>query len=236
MVGVEIGLDPGFKTYWRNPGESGLPPSFDWSGSNNVAAVEVLWPAPARFEDASGVSYGYSGSIVLPVRVATRDARQAIELRLRLEYGVCKEICIPAQAELGVTIRPDASSAFEASVAAALARVPKPRPLGTEGELAILRVEPIITGAKPALSVTLRGPAKTSLFVEAPEGWFLMARESANSAQHTVAEPLPSRTIHVDILERPRDATGPIELRLTLAAGDQAIETLASLDSARLPR
>lgn len=236
MAGIEIGLDPGFKTYWRNPGDSGLPPAFDWSGSSNVAAVEVLWPAPARFEDASGVSYGYSGSVVLPVRITARDAREAVGLRLRLDYGVCKEICIPAQAELEMSIRPDGSGAFEPQVAAALARVPTPKPIGTEGELAILGVEPVATGDKPALSVTMRGPPKASLFVEAPDGWFLLARQDGDPAPLPQAEARASRNVLVDILERPRDAKGAIELRFTLASGDRAIETVASLDSARLPR
>ena len=63
LAAVEIALDRGFKTYWRHPGEAGLPPAFDWSGSANLAAVEVLWPAPRRFQDAGGVSYGYEGGV-----------------------------------------------------------------------------------------------------------------------------------------------------------------------------
>jgi DsbC/DsbD-like thiol-disulfide interchange protein len=69
LAAVEIAPDRGFKTYWRHPGESGLPPAFDWSGSTNLRAIEVLWPAPHRFEDAGGVSYGYDGGVVLPLRV-----------------------------------------------------------------------------------------------------------------------------------------------------------------------
>src|SRR3954465_8485498 len=60
LAAVESVLGRGFNTYWRNPGESGLPQAFDWSASENVAMAEVLWPAPTRFEDAGGVSYGYA--------------------------------------------------------------------------------------------------------------------------------------------------------------------------------
>lgn len=53
-AGLEIRLDPDHKTYWRNAGDSGLPPTFDWAGSRNVEKVEVAWPAPERFADPSG--------------------------------------------------------------------------------------------------------------------------------------------------------------------------------------
>src|SRR3712207_2310915 len=69
LAGIQITLDAGFKTYWRNPGESGLPPSFDWSRSENVAGVEVRWPAPKRHEDAAGVAYVYGQKVVLPLVV-----------------------------------------------------------------------------------------------------------------------------------------------------------------------
>src|SRR3954453_14695134 len=102
LAGIEIALDQGFKTYWRNPGESGLPPAFDWSRSENVATAEVLWPAPTRFEDGGGVSYGYTGGVVLPVRGTPRDAAKPVRLALKLGLGVCKDICIPAHAELAL--------------------------------------------------------------------------------------------------------------------------------------
>jgi DsbC/DsbD-like thiol-disulfide interchange protein len=58
LVGIQIHLDPGYKTYWREPGDSGLPPVFDWQGSENVATVDVRWPVPVRFADGSGSSIG----------------------------------------------------------------------------------------------------------------------------------------------------------------------------------
>src|SRR4051812_1209976 len=67
LAALEIELHPGFKTYWRTPGDSGVPATFDWGRSKNVAAVEPLWPAPTRFEDAGGVSYGYHDRLVLPL-------------------------------------------------------------------------------------------------------------------------------------------------------------------------
>src|SRR5258708_4657987 len=71
--GVELVLDPGWYTYWRTPGEAGVPPLFDFSGSENVANVEVLYPAPMR-KDADGtVSLIYQDEVVLPLTVTPKE-------------------------------------------------------------------------------------------------------------------------------------------------------------------
>ena len=71
-------LQPGWKTYWRTPGDSGVPPRFDFSKSENVEAVTVLWPAPTKFDDgAGGHSLGYHDQIVLPLRIVAEKCRQA---------------------------------------------------------------------------------------------------------------------------------------------------------------
>jgi DsbC/DsbD-like thiol-disulfide interchange protein len=234
LAGVEIALDAGFKTYWRNPGESGLPPSFDWLKSTNVGAVEVLWPAPSRSEDAGGVSYGYHGQVLFPLRVRPQDPTKPIGLGLRIDYGVCKDICIPAKAELSLKLPTTASPASRASIEAALARVPKPQPLNADADLAVLGAEPTIFAGKPRLAVKVRVPVdrNPSLFVEAPDNWFLLA--SPEPLQ--MAPGAGTKTFLVDVLERPRDAAGRIDLRFTLVAGDRAIETSTSLDAARLAR
>src|ERR1051325_181650 len=70
LGGIAIQLQPGWHTYWRNPGDSGVPPRFDFSKSDNVEAVTVLWPAPHKFDDgAGGTSLGYVKQIVLPLRI-----------------------------------------------------------------------------------------------------------------------------------------------------------------------
>jgi DsbC/DsbD-like thiol-disulfide interchange protein len=231
LAAIDIVLDPGFKTYWRSPGESGLPPAFDWSGSENLAAAEVLWPAPHRFEDAAGVAYGYKDRLVLPVRVSPNDAGKPLRLALKLDYGVCKDICIPAQALLALTLRPGEATSPSAPIAAALARVPKPQALGAPGDLSILAVEPKTVEGKPALAVAVRAPPDADLFVEAPERWYL----AAGRLQPLSAGGAEGRFV-VEIFERPKDVTGTLDLRLTLAAGGRAVETSVSLDTARLPR
>src|ERR1700739_4818487 len=79
LGGIAIQLQPGWKTYWRAPGDSGVPPRFDFSKSDNIEAVTVLWPAPTKFDDgAGGVSLGYHNKIVLPLLIVAKNSDNAV--------------------------------------------------------------------------------------------------------------------------------------------------------------
>lgn len=106
VAGLEIILAPGWKTYWRVPGEAGIPPSFDWTGSRNVKSVEVVFPAPEAFESYGMVSYGYHHGVVMPLRVIPENPAEPVSLRLGLDYGVCKDVCVFARADLGASLDP----------------------------------------------------------------------------------------------------------------------------------
>src|ERR1700726_1667006 len=106
LGGISFQLQPGWKTYWRTPGDSGVPPRFDFSKSENVDAVTVLWPAPLKFDDgAGGHSLGYHEKVVLPLRIAVKTADKPVTLRADINYAICEKICIPieANAELAFT-------------------------------------------------------------------------------------------------------------------------------------
>lgn len=102
-AGLAISLEDGWKTYWRMPGESGVPPQFDWSGSTNLKAVTIGWPAPRRYGDAAGETVGYKEEVVFPLRIEPRDRSKPVELQLMLFYAVCKDICIPTEAKLALS-------------------------------------------------------------------------------------------------------------------------------------
>ena len=229
LAGIEIVLDKGFKTYWRNPGDSGLPPRFDWAGSRNAGAIDLRWPVPARTEDAGGTAYTYSDRVVFPLFVTPAKAGEPVDLALALDYGVCKDICIPVHAEVSLTLT--GAPEDRGVLKAALARVPQAQALGAPGEVSILSAEPL-PGPKPQIAVTVRRPAGTRpvLFPDAPDNWYLSVPPEAE-------ETAPDRSrFLVTVEERPRDASGPIDLRFTLAAGERAVETevrLAIPDAAR---
>ena len=105
LGGIAVQLDPGWKTYWRTSGDSGVPPRFDFSKSDNVEAVTVLWPAPAKFDDgAGGFSLGYHDQVVLPLRIVPKSNDKPVTLRANINYAVCEKICIPGRSECGADL------------------------------------------------------------------------------------------------------------------------------------
>src|SRR3954464_6976281 len=99
LGGIAIQLQPGWKTYWRTPGDSGVPPRFDFGKSENIEAVTILWPAPTKFADgAGGISLGYQKQVVLPLRIAAKNADKPVTLRADINYAVCEKLCIPVEA------------------------------------------------------------------------------------------------------------------------------------------
>jgi DsbC/DsbD-like thiol-disulfide interchange protein len=183
-AGVQIDLAEGWKTYWRMPGESGIAPHFDWSASRNVADVALRWPAPARYADASGETIGYAHRVVFPVTVRPQDPSRPVELALRLDYAVCKDVCIPARVDLEQSL---AESPAMSSVSAALIRqfddrVPQSRASGLGLERASLEEG----GGTPRLVVELSGSAvdsSTDIFVENfDDAYFRAARPADGDA------------------------------------------------------
>jgi DsbC/DsbD-like thiol-disulfide interchange protein len=129
-AGIEIRLEPGWQTYWRDPGDSGAPPKFDFSASENVKSVSVLWPAPQRFPDgAGGNSIGYVNHVILPLHVVPTDDAKQTALRLKLAYDICSNICIPVEANLALALSSD--GAEDPAIERAEIRVPRHVGLGT---------------------------------------------------------------------------------------------------------
>jgi len=124
MAGLRIRLAPGWKTYWRVPGAGGVPPEFDFSGSQNLRAVQPHMPGPKVLQEGGLTSYGYSDQVVFPLEVRARDASAPIELRGQLTLGVCKDVCIPAEVPLNAVL--NAPGAPSPAISGALAARPKP--------------------------------------------------------------------------------------------------------------
>ncbi|MEM0944695.1 MAG: protein-disulfide reductase DsbD domain-containing protein [Pseudomonadota bacterium] len=124
-MGLALDLAPGWKTYWRSPGEAGIPPRFDWEGSANLARIEVLWPAPGIYQSFGMTTIGYESDVVLPIRLEPEDASAPVSVSLALDLGVCREICVFERVELSANYAPDMVAGAEA-VATAVAAVPAP--------------------------------------------------------------------------------------------------------------
>jgi DsbC/DsbD-like thiol-disulfide interchange protein len=119
MMALHLSLTPGWKTYWRSPGDAGIPPMFNWSESDNLGQVRIHWPRPAVFLTNGMTSIGYHDELVLPFEVFAVDPGQPIRLDLRLDLGVCKDICLPATIVLdsAVTTNGDDIAIIKAALA-----------------------------------------------------------------------------------------------------------------------
>ncbi len=141
LGGIALQLKPGWHTYWRTPGDSGVPPRFDFSKSDNVEAVTVLWPAPKKFDDGvGGTSLGYVDQVVLPLRIVAKNTEKPVTLRTAVNYAVCEKLCIPVEANLELSFTSVASTE-DSALFAALDTVPKPANVGDPNPLTIRDVK-----------------------------------------------------------------------------------------------
>jgi DsbC/DsbD-like thiol-disulfide interchange protein len=178
-AGIEIRLSRGWHTYWRYPGDAGVPPRFDFAGSQNVRAVEVLWPAPRRLPEAGLETIGYDRDLILPLRVTAQDAAKPVTLSVKLDYAICEKLCVPAQTKGALALTGGASQQ-DSRLAAAEARVPRKVALGakpTPGAGSALAIQSVRREAdRPRVLIDVAVPpgATVDLFAEGPdEQWSL---------------------------------------------------------------
>jgi DsbC/DsbD-like thiol-disulfide interchange protein len=167
VAGIQLRMDADWKTYWKNPGDSGVPPSFDWAGSTNLKHAEVLYPAPHRFADANGTAIGYAGEVVFPVRLTPERKGEPIILKLTFEYGLCKDLCIPNEVTLGHALGKSSGKGDALLIETYLARVPKPAAAGVLPE--VRAVEAKFAGKASELIVEAAfspGAKDTDLFID----------------------------------------------------------------------
>jgi DsbC/DsbD-like thiol-disulfide interchange protein len=225
LGGIAFQLQPGWKTYWRTPGDSGVPPRFDFSKSENIEAVTVLWPAPTKFDDGGGGhSLGYHDQIVLPLRIVAKNTDKPVTLRAEISYAVCAKICIPveASAELPFT---SVASTEDSALFAALDTVPKPANVGDPNPLTIRDIK---RDGKSGVLVDVVSPdaKEVSLFVEGPTpDWGLPVPNLLEQSPTGVKR----FAFKLDGVP-PGEKTEGAALKLTLVGGDRAYEFNINLD------
>ncbi len=225
LGGVAVQLDPGWKTYWRTSGDSGVPPRFDFSKSDNVEAVTVLWPAPTKFDDgAGGFSLGYHDQVVLPLRIVPKTNDKPVTLRANINYAVCEKICIPVEASTELTFASVASTE-DSVLFAALDTVPKPASVGDPNPLTIRDVKR--EGKSTVLIDVLSPDARTvNLFVEGPTpDWALPVPKLVEHGPPGIKR----FSFELDGLPPGVNPEGAA-LKLTLVGGDRSYEFNINLD------
>jgi DsbC/DsbD-like thiol-disulfide interchange protein len=173
-AGIEIVLEPGWKTYWRTPGDAGVAPIIDSTASSNLfAPVDVAFPVPHRLDDGYAVTNVYEDRVVFPLSARVVDPASATMLVVALDIGVCAEICIPEHYDLTLTVAPDESDTVAEAILAeartTLAGAPEP------GKFAVNRVVRAGgTDKRPVFAFDVAAPdvANAEVFVEGPVDWY----------------------------------------------------------------
>lgn len=152
LAALELTLAEGWKTYWRAPGEAGIPPRFDWRASRNVGAVSIHWPTPVVFDQGGLQSIGYETRLVLPVEITPATQGNAMRLSGRMDLGICRDICIPGAVTFDSTLNPKAPR--NPAIAAALAQ--RPHSAAEAGmDKTICRLTPTNDGIRLTARITM---------------------------------------------------------------------------------
>ena len=171
QAGLEFKLKPGWKVYWRSPGDAGFPPTIDWSGSGNLKTAALSWPLPERFSVLGFETLGYKKQVVLPIAV-TAAGDGGVDLKAEVKYLACAEICIPLDASLALKLPDGATrpSGYAHLINRYAATVPG------DGKAQGLSVESLSwrrDGKRQMLQVTARGAqpfTAPDAFIEGPPG------------------------------------------------------------------
>ena len=243
QLGLQFKIKPDWKIYWRSPGDAGLPPSVDWTGSTNLAGADFAWPAPHRFSYGGLETVGYEGEVVLPIQVRLVAPAQPLVLHGKLDYLICAEICVPRHADLALTLPagPAAASDNAHLIGRYLARVPGPGALqgltlDSVTAIASDTLEIVVSATPPlkapdlfAERVDLMQFAKPKVRLEAggARAVFTLKSESETGKGDIVAQPITLTMVDGD---RGMEVTSPV----AAAAGAGSVGLLGMLGIALL--
>ncbi|WP_146346520.1 protein-disulfide reductase DsbD domain-containing protein [Phaeobacter marinintestinus] len=176
MTALRLTLSQGWKTYWRAPGDAGIPPSFNWRGSRNVGAVAITWPEPEVFLTNGLRTIGYSNELVLPVEVTPSKDGTPVRLKGRMDIGLCSDVCIPGSVDFDHRL--DAGAGRNPAIVAAMAQRPY-----TASEAGVksttCTLSPTPDGMRVEARITMPSAGGTEIAVIEPGDPRLWAAESA---------------------------------------------------------
>ncbi|MHA1538725.1 MAG: protein-disulfide reductase DsbD family protein [Alphaproteobacteria bacterium] len=231
-LGLEFKMKPGWKIYWRSPGDAGFPPRIDWSGSTNLGNASIAWPAPQRFTVLGFNTSGYKKEVVLPLTVSLSEPGKPARLRATVDYLTCAEICIPYTAKLALDLPagPAQNSAFAYRIERYRARVPTAEAIAG---IVVERIEAREGASSGQLFVTARTAKpfrKPDIFVEGPKlVEFGPPKVTLLEGGRRVRLVVPVRKVG----EQAPRIVGSV-LILTIVDGARAIEKTASVEPANV--
>lgn len=155
MAALDLMLAPGWKTYWRSPGDAGIPPQFNFAGSTNLKSVHIHWPTPTVFDSNGMQTIGYHDRLILPIEVVPIDPGMPVGLAVTMDLGVCDDICLPASLVLEGEL--SAPGASDAGISAALEARPTTAEEAGVGKVSCT-IDPIADGLRLTARIALRDP------------------------------------------------------------------------------
>lgn len=214
---LQIRLKPGWKTYWRDPGGNGVPPQLDTSPSTNVKSAQMMYPAPKRIDDGNAQTAGYDTSLALPIVFSLNEAANAAEIRANVFLGICKEICIPVQADFKIDPAADPENADDGAI---VEHGFSELPAEARDDF---RVDSLHIDGK-SLVATAKIPSdseKPVLFLASADGYLLglPEREKRDGDAASFA---------AEIFQKP-DGSKPAQFHYTLVAGKRSVSGTATL-------
>jgi suppressor for copper-sensitivity B len=230
--GLEIRLAPGWHTYWRTPGDAGIPTVIDWSGSDNLASAVIAWPAPTRLTLQGLENYVYLDRVLLPIALRPAEPGKPLRLRASVDYAACAEVCVPYHADLALDLPSGMAAPGPEAVAIATARSRVPGALDTAG-LALVSVTVASSSATSAtMAVALRSVGTVlrtpDLFVEG------LRRGSADPPIATVTEGGQLTTLTMRIAGVSASEISGAKLTFTVTDGSRRAAEFDAVPSVKL--
>ncbi len=221
---LHVVLKDGWKTYWRAPGDAGVPPLFDWSDSQNLGGTVEHWPVPEVFDSGFMTTVGYTRELVLPIEVHPAAPGADVVLSGRMTIGVCHEVCMPVQRELSGLL-PAGARDVDPLIAAALdARPDTAQEAGLES--AHCTLTPIADGMRVEATLVLPAPGAVEYVVFEPDDRSIWVSEAVSTRDGAVL------TSHADLVppQAAPFAFDPATLRITVIAGGRAVDIQGCAD------
>jgi len=202
-LGLEFRLAPGWKIYWRTPGEAGLPPTLDLQMANGAPLQsQIEWPVPKRFNAFGFDNFGYADAVILPVAVRGYDRGAALQIRGQIEALVCSDICVPLAGALRLDLAdgPAEPSSMAMVIAQFAAKVPRidalsPIKIATAWQ----------SGSQLKIGFAATSQPVTEIFVEGPAGIAFKQPVFANNiavidVEGDLKTPLAGQTVDLTVI------------------------------------
>lgn len=218
VAAVQVTLGQGWKTYWRAPGDAGIPPQFDWRASDNLSGVEIVWPTPKALSQSGEQTIGYTDRLILPLRVAPTRPGETVQLRGEMEIGVCRDVCLPVTVDLEQLL-PATQTRPDPRIAAALTDRPYTAREAKVGRVAC-DIRPIEGGLALRAEVDLARLGGTEVAVietDNPQIWVAQA-ETWRDGNRLIAQ---TELFHHDGLAFALNRSG---LRITVLGQSHAVD------------